>query len=204
MGSLAHLNLRGIRDTYGLKSFVETGTGDGHSVALAIAGGFEAVHSIEIVPELAHAASVKFARYPQVRIHAGASSLLLPGIIDELPEGPALFWLDAHFPGADYGMGEYDGEKDVDRRLPLQTEVELIATLRKGCRDLLIIDDARIYQSGPYGAGDLPADWPPLVGLKDRSLDFVRRAFGETHGIVVDYRDQGYVMVAPHVNASRL
>jgi hypothetical protein len=121
----------------------------------------------------------------------------MPKILQGLPEGPALFWLDAHFPGAHTGA-TYDAEKDAGRRLPLEAEIEAIARarLRSGARDVLLIDDARIYQPGPYAGGDLPADWPPLAGIK-RSLDFVRDLYRRTHGIVVDYADQGYVMVVP-------
>ena len=199
MGSLAHFMLRVIRERHGLKSFVETGTGDGAGVAQAAAAGFEAVHSIELVPELAQAVRVRFRKHPQVRIHEGESSKLLSGVIAQLPPGPALFWLDAHFPGADYGLGEYEAEPDPAVRLPLEREVTIIAAMRQGQRDVILIDDARIYQAGMYGAGSLPDDWPPLKGV-ERSLDFVRQAFSATHGIVVDHADQGYVMVTPHAN----
>ena len=32
----------------------------------------------------------------------------------------------------------------MDRRLPLQRELELIARLRRPCRDVILIDDLRI------------------------------------------------------------
>ena len=197
MGTLQHFSLDWIRESHGLKSFVETGTGEGAAVRQALLSGFKSIHSIELVPELAAAARAKFSRHPEVHIHCGESAELLTGILKQLPEGPALFWLDAHFPGADYGMGEYEGDPDVGRRLPLAREVEVIKAARKGERDVILIDDARIYQPGPYGSGNLPDNWPPLAGLK-RSLDFVKGAFAATHGIVIDYRDQGYVMVTPH------
>lgn len=199
MGTLHHFNLAAMRKIYGLKSFVETGTGEGMGVRLAVAAGFERIYSIECVHSLAVDVAAKFAHVPSVHIHSGQSVELLPGIIDLMPPGPALFWLDAHFPGADHAGAEYDAEQDVDRRLPLEREVELISRLREGCRDLVFIDDARIYQPGPYGAGDLPLDWAGLRGVERKGLDFVRNAFGRTHGVVVDYADQGYVMVSPHV-----
>jgi hypothetical protein len=185
-----------LRKRHGLKSFVETGTGDGLGVAIALQAGFEAVHSVEIVSELVLAARKRFAHEPAVKIWAGDSRQVLELILRELSGEPALFWLDAHFPGADYGLGSYDAETNVGRRLPLEEEVELIAKARPDCRDIVFIDDARIYQPGPYGGGNLPDDWPPLKGLK-RSLDFVRNAYSKTHGIVVDYAQQGYVMVVP-------
>lgn len=197
MGTLAHFHIDVMRKRHGLVSFVETGTGAGAGVLQAVKAGFGAIHSVEVVDELVEAARRQFQKVPAVKIWRGASSGVLPLILKELPEGPALFWLDAHFPGADYGLGEYEGEKDLARRLPLEEEVAIIRRHREGQRDILLIDDARIYQPGPYGAGDLPADWPPLAGVK-RSLDFVREAYSRTHGVVVDYAQQGYVMVVPH------
>jgi hypothetical protein len=197
MGSLAHFNIAGIRALHGLHALVETGTATGDGVAAALNAGFEAVHSVEIVPELAAAARARFVHDKRAQIWEGDSRAILPMILRDLPARPCLWWLDAHFPGAHTGA-DYAAETDAGRRLPLEDEVQLIARERAGCRDVLLIDDARIYQPGPYGAGDLPADWPPLAGVR-RSLDWLRELYGGTHGIVTDYADQGYVMVFPRV-----
>ena len=196
MGALTHFRVDAIRKRHGLVSFVETGTGDGLGVAVAVSAGFSAIHSIEVVDELVDAARRKFKDVPGVKIWRGESRTVLPLVLRELPEGPALFWLDAHFPGADYGMGTYEGEAEVARRLPLEDEIAIIHKHRAEYRDVLLIDDARIYQPGPYGGGNLPDDWPALKGVK-RSLDFVRDAYLPTHGVVVDHAAQGYVMVVP-------
>ncbi len=197
MGTLSHFHIDVMRKRHGLVAFVETGTGAGAGVLQAVRAGFTAIHSVEVVDELVEAARRQFQKVPAVKIWRGASSGVLPLILKELPEGPALFWLDAHFPGADYGIGTYEAEQDLGKRLPLEEEVAIIRRHREGRRDILLIDDARIYQPGPYSGGDLPADWLPLRGVK-RSLDFVREAYSRTHGIVVDYAQQGYVMVVPH------
>lgn len=203
MGTLAHFSIPAIATSFGTKSFVETGTATGDSLALAAQHpGFERLYSIEIVPELASAACKRFAGDKRIAIIEGDSTERMSEIIDVLDDAPALFWLDAHFPGAHTGAA-YDAEPDVARRLPLQAELEEIARRRRDSRDVILIDDARIYQPGPYGAGDLPADWPPLRGVK-RSLHFVRALFGDTHGVVVDYADQGYVMVFPKINGRRV
>lgn len=196
MGSLAHFNLAALADRHGLRHFVETGTAQGDGLAWAAqVKSFATLHSIEIVPELVVAARARFASDPRVTVWEGDSGHVIPMLLRDLPPEPCLWWLDAHFPGAHTGA-DYAAEPDPARRLPLQAEVEAIAALRPGARDVLLIDDARIYQPGPYSGGELPADWPPLAGV-DRSLDFVRKAYGATHGVVVDYSDQGYVMVVP-------
>jgi hypothetical protein len=196
MGTLAHFDMAGLAQRHGLKHFVETGTAQGDGLALAAqVRAFQTLHSIEIVPALVAAAKARFASDARVTVWEGDSGAVIPMLLRDLPPEPCLWWLDAHFPGAHSGA-DYAAEADVHRRLPLAGEIAAIRAARAGVRDVLLLDDARIYQPGPYGAGDLPPDWPPLAGV-ERSLDFVREAFGSTHGVVVDYSDQGYVMVVP-------
>lgn len=196
MGTLARFNLQMIAQMHGLRHFVETGTAQGDGLALAAqVKEFASLHSIEIELELSRAAVARFAHDQRINIWQGDSRERIADILNLLPEEPTLFWLDAHFPGAHSGA-DYAAEKDVKRRLPLEDELALIHARRANLRDVLLIDDARIYQPGPYGSGDLPADWPPLAGVT-RSLDFIRKAWNPTHGVVVDYADQGYVMVVP-------
>jgi len=196
MGTLAHFPLAAMARLHSIQHFVETGTAQGDGLAIAAqVKELKSLHSIEIIPELAASAKARFASDKRIKVWQGNSVDVMEKILNKLPADPCLFWLDAHFPGAHTGA-DYAAEEDAHKRLPLVDEVELIANVRVGIRDILLIDDARIYQPGPYGDGDLPADWPPLKGV-DRSLDFVRQAFSATHGVVVDYADQGYVMVVP-------
>lgn len=196
MGTLAHFNLAGIRALHSLKSFVETGTAQGDGVAMALAAGFDPIYSVEVMPEVAQSARARFKGQRAVEIFEGDSRHCLPEILKELPREPALFWLDAHFPGA-HGHGQaYDAEPDLNRRLPLHDEIDIIRKMRGDARDVLLIDDARIYQAGPYGAGDLPPDWAPIKGL-ERNINFIRAAYGDTHGVVCDYADHGYLMIFP-------
>lgn len=197
MGTLAHFHLPGLAKVHGLTHFVETGTAQGDGLAQAAqVKAFKTLHSIEIVPELVVAAEARFKDDARITIWRGDSREMLARILEVLPDEPTLFWLDAHFPGAHSGA-DYAAEKDVRRRLPLADEIALIRTLRPHARDVLLIDDARIYQPGPYSGGDLPSDWPPLKGIKRDGIGFIREAYKATHGVVVDYSDQGYVMVVP-------
>lgn len=192
MSTLQRFDIASLRRRFNLQAFVETGTGEGRAVLHAGQSGFKVVHSIEIQPQLAELAQTK---YPWASIHCGESIKVLAELLPTLP-APALFWLDAHFPGAETGHQKYAAEEDAARRLPLEHEIRLIAEARQGIADVILIDDARIYQPGPYALGNIPDEWPALKGVK-RSLDFVREAYGQTHGIVIDYADTGYVMVTP-------
>jgi hypothetical protein len=203
VGTLHHFSawLPHGKKKYGIKSFVETGTGMGVSLSLAVALDFDQVHTIEIVPELVALSRMKYASNAKVHIHEGDSRVLLEPILRELPKEPALFWLDAHFPGSDSGMVDYEAEPDIAKRLPLREEINLIHALRSDCLDVLLIDDARLFQPEYDGRVDqyvsgLWKDWAPVQG-SDRSAAFIREAYGKTHGIVCDFADQHYWMIIP-------
>lgn len=196
MGTLQRFDVVALQQRYGLEAFVETGTADGDSLAWAARADFKRLHSIEIVRNLAQAAQARFAGDARITVWCCDTALAMPNLLRGLGDVPKLFWLDAHFPGAHHGA-DYSAEMRVETRLPLERELQAIAE-RGAVHDVILIDDARIYQPGPYDAGNLPDDWPPLQGVT-RSLDFVRALFGATHNVVVDYADQGYVMVCPRV-----
>lgn len=195
MGTLSKYNLVEMRRLHNLHTFIETGTATGDGTALAVAAGFNAIHTIEIDTDLAAAARLRFKRHPEVQVWQGDSVYCLSLLLQEVSREPALFWLDAHFPGAHTGA-DYNVEPDARKRLPLHDEIDVIRRYRAGIADVLLIDDARIYEPGPYSAGNLPPDWPPLKGV-ERSLDFVRNAYRATHGAVIDFSEQGMLMVFP-------
>jgi hypothetical protein len=117
----------------------------------------------------------------------------LAGTIPDL-DGNCLFWLDAHFPGADAGMKDYDDVKYETLRLPLVNEIETICQLRKKCKDVLIIDDLRIYEDGPFENGNVPVDALPF---EDRNINFIYQSFKKSHVILKSYLDEGYILIFP-------
>ena len=98
---------------------------------------------------------------------------------------PILFFLDAHFPGADFGLAGYEDETNEDIRIPLQKEMETIVSLRGADikKDVFIIDDLRIYEDGPYEAGP----WELKEKLGGHGIEFVYDLFAATHYIEKDY-----------------
>ena len=197
MGTLRHFDIAHLRRYHCLVNYVETGAGDGAGCQYAILSGYKHAYLCEIEPKLCTVLRARYEDMP-VKVYEGHSGEQLEKALQDMSKDPSLFWLDAHFPGAEYGLQKYGAEKNAEVRLPLQVEVELISKYRAGIPDVVLIDDARIYQPGPYGLGEIPPDWKPLEGV-ERSLDFVRDSFSKTHGIVTDYADTGYVMVCPRV-----
>jgi hypothetical protein len=58
---------------------------------------------------------------------------------------------------------------------------------------VLLIDDLRIFEIGPYAGGNVPDQ---MLDPQD-TLAFLAEAFGGTHAIQRDYADQGYLALSP-------
>lgn len=201
MGHLRVFDLSALRLRYGCRHFVETGTGTGDSLAYAACSKFDSLFSIEIHPEIAAAARSKLQKDTRIRIEVGKSGDVLPELLAHLPpEEPILFWLDAHFPGADFGLARYDAEPNLQVRLPLEQELEIIRSIRPGGDDVILIDDLRIYEQGPFTNGNIP-DWAQTLAPDMRHVRFVDRLFTESHLIERRYEDEGYLVLLPRRRA---
>jgi hypothetical protein len=199
MGSIKKFDLNRIIQEYKTPFFFETGTWKGDSVVYARQSPFEKIISAEIIPELAAAAGERFKSDSKVKIVTGDSASVLE---KELPGlyGNCLFWLDAHFPGADAGLTTFEAETNEEVRLPLQTELEIIKKSRAKYKDVLIIDDLRIYEEGPYENGNAPVDTLPK---KNRSIRFINEYFDDSHIILKSWLDEGYILLFPKKTYNR-
>lgn len=198
MGTLRFFNLQSMMEAHGCRSLFETGTGIGDGVAFAAYFHFDRIWSVEIHPDIAATARDRFTDDPRIEVLNETSESALARVLPGVPrDAPILFWLDAHFPGADFGLAGFNDEKDDDRRLPLERELDLIAKLRRPCRDVLLIDDLRIYEDGPYGMGLVPAEAQTLPPER-RNIDFLlRRPWSETHVLQRFREHTGYLVLTP-------
>lgn len=194
MGSLMRFKLAEFVECYKLRTFVETGTARGDSLAYAaMRPEFEQLLSCEIMPLLAAGAIARFNEDPRIAVLRMESGLFMRLVAaSALP--PALFWLDAHYPGAGFGLGDYGDAGPEAERLPLRRELQMIQAHRDG-RDMILIDDLRIYETGAWEDGPLPEDTPgtPTPG----GADWIRTLFAATHDAKVITRDQGYLLLLP-------
>lgn len=130
-----------------LSVLVETGTYQGDTVEAA-RRHFDKIYSIELNHSFWRRADERFARFPHIVVLHGDSSHLLPQILGTLDRS-CLFWLDAHYSGADTARGNRD--------TPI--ELELRAILRHHVREhVILIDDA------PDFTGD--NDYPTVDELR--------------------------------------
>lgn len=192
LGSIDRFNIPLLRDKYNLKYYVETGTGVGECLHHALIFNFEKFFSIEIHELLYNNAMKKYAQFPFVFLINDNSKNGLLTIKNYITE-PALFFLDAHFPGADFHLAEYDSEIEDCIRIPLEEEIKILKTYSHINESVIIIDDLRIYEDGPFMAGN----WKDRQSLGAENCNFIFDAFKDTHNIRKDYRDQGYLELLP-------
>jgi len=192
MGFLHYHDLQRYIDEFGLTAFVETGTAGGDGVAHALLFPFQHVGSIEISTEQFAQTQPRFADTNATLVRGTSLEGLAVLLNDFGVENRYLFWLDAHFPGEMLGAG-YGAESDMSRRLPLESELRLIKSVRGNAPDVFIIDDLRIYEDGPFGNGN----WADRKTLGADGIGFIEELCGETHDIRRDYAHEGYIILTP-------
>jgi hypothetical protein len=178
--------------------FFETGTGTGASLEYAAGHAhFRKLYSVEIHKETAEKAARYFEKDARITILNSDSPSAMQKILPAIAKDERiLFFLDAHFPGevaADFAGRKADEPLDV--KLPLERELEVIAQWRKDCRDVILIDDLRIYENGPFESGNTPEEDENLRP-EQKNIDFVARIFPDRE-LHRDYRNEGYLIIAP-------
>lgn len=183
-----------VCEKFFIQNFVETGTGAGLSVKHVrnAVPQMPSIHTIECIKALSEESQEKY-KNRDINFHIGNSKDVLGEIIPTL-EGNTLFWLDAHFPGADYDERiSYGAYKDDTIRIPLETELNVICSLRDVSNDVLVMDDLRIYEYGPFERGN----WENRNKLGGAGIDFVYSSLGKTHEIQKVYTGEGAVIAWP-------
>ena len=203
MGDLNIFNLSDFKNKFNLKCFVETGTLYGKGIDYALLHGFEKIYSIEIDHELYLQACKKYEGNSKVNLINGSSHESLKKIID-IKEN-CLFWLDAHFPGADCKKRSYIDEKDMDVRAPLQIEIELISKRKNDKKDVIIADDLWLYNTTyNYEFGNVD-DHMKKIGqnftrqdlIGNTNDNFFYDCFSDTHDLEVVLKHQGFMVITP-------
>lgn len=165
-----------LRDLTGATVFVETGTYQGGTARWA-ANHFEKVFTVEQSQSLFNQYSQHLADIHNVTALCGDSRLLLQGILEEIGNHKAIFWLDSHWFG-----GETAGQSD---QCPLLGE---LACLRERSGDVLLIDDARLFLAAPPMPHDV-AQWPDIG-------EVIRALPNEGRGLCVQVADDVIFVVA--------
>lgn len=187
MGVLNYFDLQ----DYGADVLIETGTGMGYGVDYALSCGLPEIHSCELFDEVYQKVCKKYDNIETVSIYNISSIQFLESLLPQIAKDKRIiFWLDAHFPGADYVTHEYKSDSN-DINLPLIKEIEIIKKYRENCEDIILIDDMRILV--PYAREELEKHG---LYLEYPGLNFLD-VFKKTHNINKYYDDQGYIEIIP-------
>lgn len=193
MGQINHpVSISNLIDKFDIKNFVETGTGDGTSMEIVLKQSkIKNAYGIEL--DEGRCQSVSERNQDRLEMYCGYSHEQLPQLVEQLNSDPTLFWLDCHFPGSDYDGLPYDSEPDPVKRIPLETELNILKEKRDLSNDIIMIDDLRIYKDGEYENGN----WDMRKTIGGEDADFIDQIIGDTHLIIEHCMDQGYIIAFP-------
>ena len=131
--------IREYHKEYPYQTLVETGTCSGDMVAVQ-KHYFKKIFTIELSPKLFKYAQKRFKYEDNIMVLQGDSGKVLPEIMKQL-DGPAIFWIDAHYSEGETAKGETE--------CPILEELKAIFTNPK-YDHVLLIDDARGFGQGDY------------------------------------------------------
>lgn len=141
-----------IRDAFGIRVFVETGTYLGRTANWA-SKIFANVITIEASEAIWNRTRVKYSHKENIKFLYGKSEEMLAKVARSLNE-PAVFWLDAHWSGSD----TYGGNSIC----PIRQEIE--AVLNASTQHFILVDDVRFFLAPPPRPNN-PDDWPSVGEL---------------------------------------
>ncbi len=135
-GSLRPQILQFLSRTFGLETFIETGTFMGDTTFIA-SDIFKTVHTIELSPELHQKAVKRFENRSHVHVHHGDSSSIFPEILGQNNQN-VLFWLDGHYSEGITAKG--------DENTPIIQELKAIKNAQTK-NAVILIDDLRMFDT---------------------------------------------------------
>lgn len=184
-----------LKNTYGIKNFVETGTANGKQFIDYMRFDFDNYYSCEINNEQYNIALNNVGHLKNLYLYNLSSVDFLELILPKIKDIPTVFWLDAHLPGSELGL-PFSFEKDKNIRMPLEEEIALIVKLKNTKNDVIMCDDLRHYEDDVYNAGK----WIYREELGGDNIKFIYNAFEKTHNITKSYLSGGCAIITPKNN----
>ena len=200
MGEINIFNLTPYVEKHNCKTYFETGTGKGVCLSHALNFNFEKFYSVDLDEELVNDAKNRFVGYPLTLIN-DYSSKALEQYVPTLTQEPVFFFLDAHFPGADFHKMSYEESIRTykEEAFPLHLELQSIKKSRNTDKDVFLIDDFKLYEEGDYEFGGWAySELQEELGLITKS-QFIYDLFKDTHTFEKSLRHQGFLFIIPKI-----
>tara|TARA_Y100000034_G_scaffold42710_2_gene52285 strand:+ start:8465 stop:9055 length:591 start_codon:yes stop_codon:yes gene_type:complete len=194
---MGHISAHPIRTWSGkheLTAFVETGTHLGAGIAFARqCNKFNEFHSVEINEYFYTEATHMFSRDDRVKIWHGASDDMLPHVLAEpsLQDKNILFWLDAHLPKTYKEWDDIDIEETQEQVAPLEQELKIIRELRPNNKDIIVVDDLRLYAKDNYEHQNCDI-------RVTEDTDWIYDLMSDAFCIFKNLRHEGYLILVPY------
>ena len=193
MGRLSRFGLNDIIAKYQLHTFIETGTGLGDGLFYAAKHSFNHCYSFELNSTLYKKTSTIFNQDYISVIHSNSTDGL-DALLPTLNPNPILFFLDAHFPsGPDFGLGDYTDCESDPANIPIIKELKIIHQHRPQKKDVIIIDDLRLFKE--YPPNPLPNNIPMDLDV----LPTCTQYFKSSHQFLEVSEDEGYLVLLPKI-----
>jgi hypothetical protein len=200
MGEINIFDLTPYVEKHNCKTYFETGTGKGVCLSHALNFDFEKFYSVDLDEELVNDAKNRFVGYPLTLIN-DYSSKALEQYVPTLTQEPVFFFLDAHFPGADFHKMSYEESIRTykEEAFPLHLELQSIKKSRNTDKDVFLIDDFKLYEEGDYEFGGWAySGLQEELGLVTKS-QFIYDLFKDTHTFEKSLRHQGFLFIIPKI-----
>ena len=188
MGSLNNfndtcINLSKLKNEFNLNVFVETGCFRGNTLRYMTKFNFEKMYSCDIDIEMINQCRSIALNLELFHLN---SIEFLEQLLPRLEQDRVLFYLDAHLPEHD----KNNGQKLVETPLnfPLEKEIEIIYKYRSNKRDVIVCDDLRIYEDGPFEGGN----WTERHRFTGLDLSFLERY---NYQVTKFYSQEGYILL---------
>lgn len=199
MGVLRSFDLKQFINYFGCETLFETGTGTGTGLEYGRGFEFNKIYSVEIIKAQCEKMSKKFSFDNRIEIINSSSLEAFKKYLPKI-ETNILFFLDAHFPGADLGLSKHGDEKDEDLRLPLFTELTYIKENRRNNKDVIIIDDIMLYDDNNNYEED---NWKRELDIAPRNhknyLSKFIHIFADSHNYQHFLTHSGYLLFTPKI-----
>ena len=208
MGQIHRYNIQYIIDKYNISIYIETGTGEGISLTHVLKNKFKHFYSIDLDYDLIQSAIKKFADIDNLTFIKNFSTEALNKLIPDINQNDnILFFLDAHFPGADFHKMTYENSIKTFKKqaFPLEDELKKIISLRDIKNDVFIIDDFILYEPNHDYETIKQGVTYKYKWLQDElniitDSNIIYKMFEKTHNFELSIKDQGYLLITPKKN----
>jgi len=199
------MSIDDIKRKYNQTTFVETGCLQGESILFMMLKEYDTIFSCDINNDLVEYTINFLKQYrfnSTVRILNKNSVDFLEFIVPNLPKTESVFFfLDAHLPhfydktdgdpnSNDIKISDVTLTEKFEINFPLEKELDVIYKYRKGCRDFIVCDDARVYMDSNWVNGN----WEDRKLFEGLNFEFLAK-YKDEYDYTISFDQDGWLIL---------